>query len=472
MKASLAWITQLGSKDQKGDYAFTVANDPFGFVYIAGYTQGLLVEGKADSDQSPDAYLAKFDRNGNRLWVAQISSKDEQREEALGLATDSMGYVYVAGYTEGLLGEATSSTASVDAWVAKYDGKGNQIWIQQVGGKEGSWEKATGIATDALGNVYLAGYTDGSLSTKSYEGDTGQDAWLAKFSNDGHLLWLQQITSEGSHGDIAQAVVTDAFGNIFVSGYTEGDFGDREEDDVSKDVWLAKFNTHGHQIWISQIGSVDNKEEEAQDIATDSYGNVYMAGYTAGHLGERQQPNDQSVDAWLAKFDKDGTEVWLKQIGSEDMKWDEALGVTTDPLGGIYIAGFTYGTMDDKILRKDAGADAWLAKYDTEGVQQWIKQIRSDGAHWGEARAISCDAFGNIYLAGFTDDQYGNRQSEDPSLDAWLAKFEQQAENEEELARYISNTLGHIAENQYRLVNDVKQTLRQEFGILKDLISK
>jgi len=467
MKASLAWITQLGSKDQKGDYAFTVATDPFGFVYIAGYTQGLLAGGKTESDQSPDAYLAKFDRNGNRLWVAQISSHDEQREEALGIATDSMGYVYVAGYTEGLLGEATSSINSVDAWVAKYDVHGNQLWLKQVGGKDGSWEKAMGIATDALGNVYLAGYTDGKLTTEN-QGNTGQDAWLAKFSTDGEREWLKQITSEGSFGDIAQAVATDAFGNIFVSGYTEGDMGEREDEDTSKDVWLAKFDTNGQQIWISQIGSVDNKEEEAQDIATDSFGNVYMAGYTAGHLGERSQPQDQSVDAWLAKFDKDGNEVWLKQIGSEDMKWDEALGVTTDPLGGIYIAGFTYGTMDDKIRRTDAGADAWLAKYDTDGVQQWIKQIRSEQAHWGEARAITCDAFGNIYLAGFTDDQYGGRPVDDSSLDAWLAKFEQQAESETELARYISATLGHMAENQYRLIDDIKQTIRHEFDLLKD----
>jgi len=468
MKASLAWITQISSKDHQADYAMAVATDPFGFVYIAGYTYGTIEEHDTQEDRSPDAWLAKFDRNGNRLWVAQIASYDKENEEALGVATDRWGNVYVAGYTEGTLGEASSTLKSVDAWVAKFSSQGKQIWIKQVGSKEGAIDKATGLATDASGNVYLTGYTDGVLASGGTGQESGQDAWIAKFSSKGEQIWLKQITSEGVYGDIAQAVATDAFGNVFISGYTEGDMGEREEGDSSRDIWLAKFDSEGDQLWISQIGSVDNKQEEAYAIATDSHGSVYMAGYTAGLLGDRK-PDDESVDAFLAKFDKNGKEVWLKQIGSEDKKWDEALGVAIDPFGDVYVAGFTYGSMGDQRLKHDAGAEAWMAKYAQDGVQLWIKQIQSDAAHWGEARAIACDSFGNIFLTGFTDDQYGSgsRQQDDQSLDAWLAKFYQEPETLTELSQYVSGTLGHITEAQYRLTEDLKALIIEQFDKLR-----
>ena len=61
-------------------------------------------------------------------------------------------------------------------------------------------------------------------------------------------------------------------------------------DDVeSDDAWLAKYDSNGDQLWLQQLGIKD--DDEANGVAVDSAGNIYITGYTDGFPDESDRPN-------------------------------------------------------------------------------------------------------------------------------------------------------------------------------------
>src|SRR6202041_1583750 len=110
---------------------------------------------------------------GNTLWTQQFGTSDT--DVAYGVAVDGSGNVYVAGYTTGSL--QGTNAGGYDGFVRKLDSAGDTLWTQQFGTSSGDF--AQGVAVDGSGNVYVAGYTTGSLQGTSAG---GYDAFIAKFS--------------------------------------------------------------------------------------------------------------------------------------------------------------------------------------------------------------------------------------------------------------------------------------------------
>jgi hypothetical protein len=84
-------------------------------------------------------------------------------------------------------------------------------WVRQLGTSE--YDTASGVATDADGNVYIAGYSGGRF---------GSDAWVAKYSATGALRWKQQVATADV---VVSDVATDGDGNVYIAGYTRGSLG-------------------------------------------------------------------------------------------------------------------------------------------------------------------------------------------------------------------------------------------------------
>ena len=107
-------------------------------------------------------------------WTRQFGTSDN--DYAPGLAVDASGNVYIAGWTEGAF-PGESSSGGTDAFVRKYDGSGNELWTRQFG--TSTSDVARGVVVDTSDNVYVAGYTFGALPGQSYAG--GGDVLLVKF---------------------------------------------------------------------------------------------------------------------------------------------------------------------------------------------------------------------------------------------------------------------------------------------------
>ncbi|MGZ5397942.1 MAG: SBBP repeat-containing protein [Mycobacterium sp.] len=85
--------------------------------------------------------------------------------------------VYISGETYGSLGGVNATPGYADAWLAKYSATGALRWKRQLG--TSGTEFSEGVATDANGNVYISGWTNGLLD--GTVADEGGDAFLAKY---------------------------------------------------------------------------------------------------------------------------------------------------------------------------------------------------------------------------------------------------------------------------------------------------
>jgi hypothetical protein len=329
------WSRQPGTSDV--DFAQDVATDTDGNVYVVGTTLGAL---GGRNKGGVDAWVIKFDGNGRRLWSRQPGTSDE--DEALGVATDTDGNVYVVGSTFGALGGPFKGVE--DAWIVKFDGNGRRLWSRQPRTSDG--DAATGVGTDTDGNVYVVGSTFGALGGPN-KGVT--DAWVIKFDGNGRRLWKRQPGTSG--GDGAFGVATDTDGNVYVVGESDGALGGPNKGGL--DAWVIKFDGDGRQLWSRQLGT--SAADLARGVAIHKDGNVYVVGQTLGALGG---PNNGGVNAWVIRFDGDGHPLGSRQPGTSDL--DLANGVATDRDGNVSVVGGTYGALGGENKGND---DAWVIKY-------------------------------------------------------------------------------------------------------------
>lgn len=403
---TLQWIRQIGTTQL--DAALAVATDRPGNVYICGATGGALESGQHKGQW--DVFIAKYDTGGNQIWLRQTGTASA--DEAFDIAVDTQDNIVISGWTEGEL-ETGQAKGARDAFLAKYDTHGNQLWLRQIGTTD--IDQVYGVATDHLDNIFVAGWTQGELETGQAKGV--MDAFLAKYDANGNQQWVRQIgtTALDQGADIA----TDHLGNVFMIGVTRGELESGQQLGAT-DIFIAKYDTNGNRLWLRQIGTPE--EEYGQGwpwIATDHLGNVFISGATSGAWGSGRQPVMGDVDAFLAKYDTNGNQVWLRQFGTVYAA-DVAYTVATNHLGDVFVCGFSYGDLASGQISSPLNRDAFLAKYDTNGNRQWLYQLGTTG--WEEAMYVATDRTGNIFVCGFTQGALGSGQNAGMD-DVFLAKF-------------------------------------------------
>ena len=422
---TLAWTRQFGSAEF--DHAEDMTVDRFGNVYLAGHSRGQIGDTDAEDE---DSWIAKMDAYGNLIWIEQFGS--EGIDFVHGITTDHFGFLYVSGHTTGEK-VADGHQGGSDAWLAKYDPDGQRLWLQQIG--TASDDAGHGIAVDAQGHVYVAGYTHGDLEA-SGSTDTDADAWLAKFDNAGTRLFLKHIGSRAD--DVAYDVAVDAFGNVYVGGYTRGRISSNSEDRGSKQIWVMKLDGKGNQVWIREFGA-GNKDDEIRSMATDNQGNLFVTGMT--YL-ERPQQNQLKRNVFVTKIRANSSIQWSRFLGTEET--DIAYGIATDPMGNIFVTGYTKGELVDDQAK--GGDDVFVAKFNTEGEELWVEQLGTSVEDRGEAIAI--DAFGNIYLSGYTQGRKDQGQNFGTGQDAWVSKYLGNPTEEEQfhlLSDYMQQMNGRVS---------------------------
>ncbi|MCU0568040.1 MAG: SBBP repeat-containing protein [Oculatellaceae cyanobacterium Prado106] len=268
--------------------AFSMDLDAAGNVYLSGLsarTVGL------DPLPRDDFWVTRYDPNGNRQWFTEFGTSDYDEPYATAVSND--GSIYAAGWT--FANFAGPNQGTYDGAIAKLTPTGEVVWRRQLGSTDYDW--IWGADTDSQGNLYVSGYTLGSLPGNTSAGSS--DAFLAKYDKDGNRLWVQQFGTPGD--DQGWKLVIDSSDRIFLTGFTNGTFpGNRNAGNY--DAWLASFNTDGTRRWIRQFGS--NEIDHGYDVTTDNRGNVYVTGLTQGSLGAT---NAGSFDGWIAKFNTAGT---------------------------------------------------------------------------------------------------------------------------------------------------------------------
>ena len=326
-------------------------------------------------------------------WTRQIGT--DAIDVAYGVTTDTDGNVFVTGYTEDDLGG--KSAGNDDLFLLKYDAEGTLVWKTQVGSS--SYEFARDLATDPAGNIYMTGYTLGDLGGKNAG---SYDLFVIKFGPSGKKLWAQQVgTSKTEH---AYGIATDSKGNIYTTGFTNGNL--EGSNAGLSDLFVLKYAPDGTLLWTRQFGT--EQFEYARGIATDADDNVFIAGYTNGGLDGANSGNE---DLFVIKYSAEGERLWTKQLGTATS--DVAYGVATDINGDAYIAGYTEGGL--------GGNELFVMKFSKDGDQHWTRRLGS--AKTDYARGVATDNEGNVYATGYTDGALdGNTSAGD--FDIFFIKYD------------------------------------------------
>lgn len=136
--------------------------------------------------------------------------------------------------------------------------------------------------------------------------------------------------------------------------------------------------------WTQRYNGSANKADYAQDIATDSAGNVYVTGY-AKNTGT-------NYDFATIKYTPEGNTVWIRTYSHPNSYADFASAVTTDANSDIIIAGSSYLAA--------TGFDGIIVKYTSAGNQLWANAYNHSGIADDIFYDVATDAGGNIYAVG------------------------------------------------------------------------
>src|SRR6478736_1099623 len=230
------------------------------------------------------------------------------------------------------------------------------------------------VAVDVNGNIYVAGSTSGALVGTNAG---AADAFVRKLDVNGAVVWTRQFGT--SSDDWATSIAVDTGGNVYVAGstYPTGN-------QSSGDPYVRKFDASGSAVWAKQFGGAD--EDEAETVAVDASGNVYVAGWTYDLIPESKVG---SWDAFVRKLDASGAPLWTRVFGTTDADVLELSAVDSE--GNLYVAGTSAG-------------DALVRKYDPSGATLWTQQVGTSGYEYGAG--LGLDGNNNVYVVGSTDNAF------------------------------------------------------------------
>lgn len=215
----------------------------------------IYVTGKS-FDMNPNRTLAttiKYDLSGDLQWIKHDSLAFGS-DDVIAIDTDASDNVIIA------------CNFAYDILTIKYDAAGNKLWRKTYNGIGGTrYDLVTGMETDQQGNIYLTG--------TSYREVSEEDFLTLKYDAAGDMQWERFYNGNRNVGDYSKGIALDALGNVYVTGLTyEIPFNDN--------FMTIKYNSDGAEQWrINYDGGINNRHDEAVDIATDPDGDIIVTGF-------------------------------------------------------------------------------------------------------------------------------------------------------------------------------------------------
>ncbi len=363
------------------DRGHRIATDNNGNVWVTGFSQGYIdIDSDGNNDLTPSgSYAVKFDTQGNLLFAQNIGGTGYD------IAIDSNDNVWNTGIfsdTIDIDGDGNNdltSNGSLDSYVAKFDSNGNLLFAQNIGGSND--DSGRGIAADSNGNVWATGYFEGSIDIDGDGNDDltsngVRDSYLAKFDNNGNLVFSQNIG--GSSNDSGWGIATDSNGNVWATGEfrdsidTDGDGNNDLTSNGSLDSYVAKFDSNGNFLFAQNIGG--SGSDSGQGIATDSNGNMWATGFFNGSIDIDGDSNNDLIsngnsDGYVAKFDSNGNFLFAQNIGGSSGA-DSGLGIAIDSNGNnVWTTGYYFEYNIDidsdgnNDLTNNGSSDSYIVKF-------------------------------------------------------------------------------------------------------------
>jgi uncharacterized protein (TIGR03437 family) len=375
-----------------------------------------------------DAHIVKYDPDGNVVFGTLLGGTNE--EAGVAIAIDSAQNVYIAGITNpGLTAgslpttpnAAIQSSTTSTVFAAKLSADGSRfLYVTYL---PDILATALSISVDAQGNAFIAGQT------------SSRHAYVVKISTDGSSIAFTKLLA-GSNQETATAAVADRAGNVIVAGHTSSpDFpvtSNAAQMNLAgaQNVFVSKIDPSGNVVSSTFFGG--SSADDANAIQTDAAGNIYIAGATTSldlPVTHGSFQPSAMVPMWnlgpggfLAKLAPDASAILYSTYvpASDGSDFPVSPGVSTlsvTPSGDAYIAG-TAGagfpvTRSAPQACFGGSSDVFVAHLDSQGALRdstyfggltddtaWSSAIGSDGSvllvsHNSGPRAFARIRFGD-----------------------------------------------------------------------------
>ncbi len=431
--ANFGFVATFGGTDYDDAKGVTLSND--GYLLVTG-----SFSGSADFDSGPgerwltnpnareSVYAARLTLTGGLDNVWQLAGNSLAWGYAI--ATDANQNLLIAGVfaydldvDPGPISSMRSATSNgYDIFLVKLDAAGALQFGLHAGSPQGGNDYGEVTATDAAGNVYLAGVFSETLDFDPGPGETlltatggpnsRTDSFVAKYSSSGQLIWARSWGS--TEGDTVSGLTVDVSGNVYVSGgfYGTTDFDPgpgtalRTPAPYFREQFLLRLNGGGEFIAVNTLGAGENST-----LISDSQGNVYLSGTFYGEVDFDLGPGVATRwsfgnDVFVAKYSASGALAYTTVIGGA--AYEEADGLTVDAQGNVYVAGnYQAGVTDlDPGPGEDiyTGRGVFVVKLDSAGNRVYASVIApaADAAldAFIDLNDLAVDAAGNAYAVG------------------------------------------------------------------------
>ncbi len=424
---AVLWTWMYNGPGSGSDEIRAIATDPAGNVYVTGLSQGentdmdyltvkltpggdtlwtrrydfigeydqpnalfvdqegnVLVTGQSDSDPSPltnnDYATLKYTPNGDQLWIKRYNGLGDATDEAVAVVADAAGNIFVTG--------RTSNGVNDDYGTLSYTPGGGLQWFRF--DDRGGRDRATAMTIDGNNNLIITG--------RSSNGDN-DDFWTLKCTADGQLLW--DAAYDFLDQDRPVAVTTDPTGNIVVTGQSDKSLVPPTDWDFLTVAYLP----NGTQLWAKRYDGGLATDDIPAAVGTNSSGDVYVTGVS--DVNPTASISNQLVT--IRYNIGTGQQVWVKTIATTGNS-DQAGNAVIALPDGCLIAGYS----EDTNGRRDAVA----YRFDTAGAQNWQDTFNGTGDNNDNVRALTVDALGNVFAAGYSTGGSNNR-------DMALVQFDQ-----------------------------------------------
>ncbi len=350
------WVRYYDGGASNFDHAHALTIDDAGNVYVTG--------GSIASGSFYDIATIKYNSAGVQQWVARYEGTGANDDEGYDIAVDDAGNVYVTGMTW--------TTAGDHYITIKYDSSGDTLWTATYGGPDSTGCRAAALALDDSGNVYVTG--------EGYSSATFRDYATIKYDTSGTEEWVAVYNGLTTYANDRAYDIAYEGGYVYVTGESENASYD-------PDCFTIKYTSAGDTVWTDRYNGPGDAYDRAYALAVDDYGNVYVTG----HSFDTYTQSDYAT----IKYNSSGIIEWASHYNGPDSASDGATAIVVDDLGNVYVTGRSYAyepyTPENDYL---------TVKYNSSGVEEWSARYDGTGHTQDEALAITVDNAGFVYVTG------------------------------------------------------------------------
>ena len=336
-----------GSND---DFGTAVAFGPDGTYVLAGFSESSdmwLNENKG----STDFWIMHFNAEGDTLWSRNYGGFNG--DNLHDITFNSTGTIAAFGTTRSNDGDVTNNPAVIGAWLLVVDQLGEPIFSRVYAGDLGE----QGIDIESLTSGYGLLIQSTSPELEGAENHGNFDVWIGRTNNVGGVDWAQFFG--GTDADIPTALERIP-GGFVISAASNSVDGDVVGNQGGYDYWVINVAITGELQWAYSYGGSD--DDLANDLVVDDNGSIYVVGESESTDGDRTSFLGRS-DVWVIKLDADGGLVWERTFGGSEDDVGTGIDVLSD--GTLVVTADTRSS-DIDLEDNNGRSDAWVLFLDPD----------------------------------------------------------------------------------------------------------